>query len=100
MLLCGSWTSRNSVNINSSGAFSIRGSLFVGNNNDQRSINVNNGAKLIIEGDVTIYGDLNLRDNTTLEFLGEDSQINVFGNVNVSNSATITGTFDDVQGKF
>lgn len=100
LLLCGSWTSRNSVNINSSGAFSIRGSLFVGNNNDQRSINVNNGAKLIIEGDVTIYGDLNLRDNTTLEFLGEDSQINVFGNVNVSNSATITGTFDDVQGKF
>ena len=99
LLLCGSWAARNDVNINSEGILSMRGSLFVGRNNSNRALNINNGASFKVEGELVIYGDLRLGENATLEFLGEDSRITVFGNVQTANSATITGTFVDTEGK-
>ncbi len=100
LLLCGTWTSRNDTNINSNGSFAMRGTFVVGRNRNRKRINVNNGARLTIEGNLTIYGDLVLNQNTTLEFLGDDSVVNVFGDVIIDDSATVIGNFEDVQNKF
>ncbi|UWX56435.1 hypothetical protein NYZ99_09730 [Maribacter litopenaei] len=49
---------------------------------------------------MTIYGDLNIEDGATVEFLGNNSMANIFGSVNKSGNATVTGTFLDVKDKF
>lgn len=99
LLLCGSWTVKNGVNINSSGSLAINGRLIVGRNNKRQNVNINSGATLKVEGDLTIYGDLTLNDGATLEFLGSDSVVNIFGNVNIASNAEVKGTFDDVRNK-
>lgn len=100
LLLCGAWTVSNSVNLQPGGRFDLFGTLAVGRFNRRRNITVNEGSVLRIEGDVTIYGDLILNDGATLEFLGEDSAIDIFGQVKVAGDVTITGNFRDVRNKF
>ena len=53
-----------------------------------------------IEGNLTIYGDLDLKDGSTIEFIGSDSVVNIFGEVKIGDNVTIAGEFDDVQNKF
>jgi len=100
LLLCGSWTVRNAVNINENGSFSMNGTLVVGRNNRRRNVTVNNNGILKIEGNLTIYGDLVLNDGATIEFLGSDSVVNIFGQVRRASTAEVIGTFDDVRNKF
>lgn len=100
LLLCGSWTSNNRVNINSGGVFEMNGTLVVARNNRRRNVTVNSGATLRIEGNFTVYGNLILNDGATLEFIGDSSVANIFGNVVRNGNPTVTGTFDDVQNKF
>ncbi|MGF1558323.1 MAG: hypothetical protein ACFCUL_04470 [Flavobacteriaceae bacterium] len=100
LLLCGSWTVSNQVNINNDALFEMNGTLVVGRNNRRRNITVNQGATLRIEGSLVVYGDIILSDGSTLEFIGDDSVANVFGNVRKTGNVTVTGTFQDVRNKF
>ncbi len=100
LLLCGSWTVRNDININDNALFEMNGTLVVGRNNRRRNITVNSGATLRIEGNLIIYGDLVLNEGATIEFLGNTSSANIFGSVKRGANTTVTGTFNDVRNKF
>lgn len=100
LLLCGTWTVSNAVNLNADALFSMNGTLVVGRNNKRKNVSINNGAVFKVEGDLTIYGDLVLNDGATIEFLGNDSVVNIFGRVRVAATAEVIGTFTDVQNKF
>jgi hypothetical protein len=100
LLLCGSWTVSNSTNINSNASFSMKGTFVVGRNNKRKNVTINENATFKVEGNLTIYGDLILNDGATLDFLGSDSVVNVFGRVTKAAAAEVTGSFDDVRNKF
>lgn len=78
----------------------MNGNLVVGRNNKRKNVTVKENATLKIEGNLTIYGDLVLNDGATLEFIGEGSVANIFGNVKKSNSAEVIGKFNDIKNKF
>ena len=99
--MCGSWTVINDVDIKKdSGLLEMNGNLLVGRNRKRKEIKIEEGATLRIEGDLTIYGDLDLKDGSTIEFIGTDSLVNIFGEVKMGDNVTIEGEFDDVQNKF
>lgn len=100
LLLCGSWTVNNRVFVNDNALLEMFGTLTVGRNNKRRDITVDEGATLRIEGSLTIYGDLVLEDGATVEFLGTDAVANIFGSVIKNGAVTVSGTFEDVKGKF
>lgn len=102
LLLCGTWTSTNAVNINDNGLFELNGSLDVGNNGSdkKRNITINNGAVFRVEGNLNIYGDLRLNDGATIEFIGTGSVVNITGRVRRGSNTEVIGAFTDVQGAF
>ncbi len=100
LLLCGTWTVRNAVDISANALFELRGTLVAARNNRRRNFSLAENATVRIEGDLTVYGDLILGENARLEFLGDNSRINIFGDVEIAEGATVTGDFDDVQDKF
>ncbi len=100
LLLCGSFTVNNDTDIEKNGLFEINGLLVVGRNNKRKDITVKSDATLKIEGELTIYGDLKLENGATLEFLGDTSIVNIFGEVEQSENAEVKGNFIDVKNKF
>ena len=100
LLLCGSWTVREGVNINSNGLFEMNGTIVVGRNNSRKNVAINSGATLRVEGNLTIYGDLILNEGATIEFIGDDSVVNIFGSVSRGANTTVEGTYRDVRGAF
>ncbi|WP_291867424.1 hypothetical protein [Maribacter sp.] len=100
LLLCGSWTVRNGVSINADALFEMNGTFVVGRNNRKKNITIDSGATLRVEGNLTIYGDLVLNDGATIEFVGDDSVVNIFGKVKKSGNVTVEGKFKDVRNKF
>ncbi len=100
LLLCGSWTVSNATNINESAVFAMRGTYVVGRNNKRKNVTINKDAVFKVEGNLTIYGDLILNDGATIEFLGSDSVVNIFGSVRKAATAEVKGNFDDVRNKF
>jgi hypothetical protein len=100
LLMCGSWTVSNDIDIKENSVVAMNGNLSVGRNNRERKIEVEKGGTLRIEGNLTIYGDLELKENSTLEFIGDSSVVNIFGDVNIQEGVTVTGTFVDVRNKF
>lgn len=100
LLMCGSWTVKNDVDVKENGLMEMNGTLVVGNNRNRKKITVEAGAVLRIEGNLTIYGNLELKDNSTIEFIGPNSVVNIFGDVNIDDNVTISGDFDDAQNKF
>lgn len=100
LLLCGSWSVQENTTINADGLFELNGYIIVGRNNRRRDVIINSNAKLRVEGRLVIYGDLILSDGATLEFIGSDSDVYVRGSVKKSESATITGDFNDLNNKF
>ncbi|WP_282111726.1 hypothetical protein [Maribacter stanieri] len=100
LLLCGSWTVKDGVNINANGLFEMNGTIVIGRNNRQRNVTINSGATFRVEGNLTIYGDLVLNEGATIEFIGDDSVVNIFGNVTKGSNTTVEGTFRDVRGAF
>ena len=78
----------------------MNGTLVVGRNNRQRNITINSGATLIVEGNLTIYGDLVLNDGASIEFLGDDSVVAVTGRVIKNGDVTVSGNFNDYYNKF
>ena len=58
-------------------------------------------ATLTVSGqDRKEIGNLILEDGATLEFLGSENSIDVFGDVEIGSEVSITGSFEDVKGKF
>ena len=100
LLLCGSWTVKNDVNISANALFEMNGTLVVARNSRKRNVTVSSGATFRVEGNLTIYGDLVLNDGATIEFIGDDSVVNIFGKVKKSGNVTIDGKFEDVRDKF
>jgi hypothetical protein len=100
LLLCGSWTVRDDVNLNANGLLEMNGTLVVGRNNRRRNITVNSGATLRVEGNLTVYGDIVLNDGARIEFIGDNSVANVFGNVRRNGNVSVEGTFRDIRNKF
>ncbi len=100
LLLCGSWTVQNDVNINANALFEMNGTFVVGRNNRTSNININSGATFRVEGNLTIYGDLVLNDGATIEFIGEDSVVNVIGSVRRNGTVNVEGKFIDYNNKF
>lgn len=100
LLLCGSWTVSNDTNINDNATFAMNGTFVVGRNNKRKDIKVNANSVFRVEGNLTIYGDLVLNEGATIEFLGSDSVVNIFGEVKKAATAEVIGTFDDVRNKF
>jgi hypothetical protein len=100
LLMCGSWTVRNDVDIKDDALMEMNGSISVGSNKKKKEIKVEKRATFRVEGNVTIYGDLNLEDDSTIEFIGEGSVINIFGKVKMGDNVSVLGTFVDVQNKF
>jgi len=101
LLLCGNWTVRNQITIGDNATLAMNGSLTLASNDRRRNLTVGEGATFRVEGGtVTIWGDLILEDNATLEFLGDDTIIAVHGDVIRSGSETITGNFTDAENKF
>lgn len=100
LLLCGAWTVRSGANLNTNSLFEMNGTFVVGRNNNRKNINVNDGATLRVEGNLTIYGDLNLNDGARIEFVGENSVVNIFGKVNRIGDTTVEGNFRDIKNKF
>ncbi len=99
LLLCGSWTVSQQVNIAPGGVLRLFGTLAIGTNQDKGALIVGSGALLQIEGNVTIYGDLVLQDGAQVEFLGDSSVIDIFGDVSAGREATVSGKFRDVRQK-
>ncbi|UJH67428.1 hypothetical protein [Allomuricauda sp. SCSIO 65647] len=100
LLLCGTWTVREAVDIEENGLFEMRGTFIVARNNRRRNLTVDEGATFRVEGDLTVYGDLILEEGATLEFLGSGSRVNILGDVEIDENATVTGDFEDIQNKF
>lgn len=100
LLLCGSWTVKDDLTINENGVFEMNGTIVVGRYNRRRDIVVKSGSTLRIEGNVSIYGDLILEDDATVEFLGDSAIAAIWGTVNKTGSVTITGTFNDYFNRF
>ena len=98
--MCGSWTVSNDVDINKDALLEMNGSMSVGSNKKQKEIKIETGGTLRVEGNLTIYGDLNLKDGSTIEFIGENSVVNIFGEVKMGDDVSVLGTFLDVQNKF
>lgn len=100
LLLCGSWTVVNHVDIKTAASFQLYGTMAVGRNSQRRNLKIGENGLFQLEGDVTVYGDVILMEGATLEFLGSDSVIDVFGEVKYEGAATVKGSFRDVRGKF
>ncbi|MGI9547405.1 MAG: hypothetical protein ACR2MM_09230 [Flavobacteriaceae bacterium] len=100
LILCGSWTVSNNVGIKEGGLFEINGTLVVGRNNRKRHISLDTNSTFRVEGNLTIYGDLVLNDGATLEFIGDNNIVNIFGSVKTNGTVTITGNFEDLKNKF
>ncbi len=100
LLLCGSWTVKNDVNLNTASLFEMNGTLVIGRNNKRKNVNINEGATMRVEGNLTIYGDLNLNDGATIEFVGENSVVNIFGSVNRNGNTAVEGSYRDIKSKF
>lgn len=96
---CGSLTIENSLNLNSGGLFQMNGAFVFGQYNRNNTLSINSNATLKVSGEVVIYGDLNLNSGATLEFVGQNDKITIFGRVNKGSGVTIKGDFVDTEGK-
>lgn len=100
LLLAGSWTVYNEVTVEQEGTLMLVGNMAVGRNDLRQDVVVGEGALLQIEGHITIYGDLVLRDGSRLAFLGNQSSIDIFGKVRYEGETSIDGAFRDVRDAF
>jgi len=99
-LLCGTWSVLHNFNVQEGGLLEVRGYMYNARNNRKRDLVVEAGATLRIEGTLVVYGDLILEENAKLEFLGDTNRAYIYGDVEQSGSAEVTGEFNDYFGRF
>ncbi|PRY89993.1 hypothetical protein [Mongoliibacter ruber] len=99
LVYCGSMSVENSLNLNSGGLFEMNGSFAFGQYRKNNTLSINSGAVFRVHGSVVFYGDLNLNSGATIEFVGEGNSITIYGEVRKGNNVTITGNFNDTEGK-
>lgn len=99
-LLCGSWTVINDVLTDEDALFEMFGTLVIGRNKKKKDLIIEKNATVRIEGNLTVYGDVIIEEGATLEFLGDNNEVVVFGKVEQDKSATVSGNFRDVRKKF
>ena len=92
--ICGTVMVHNDVQVNYAGVFNVGGEMIT-----EGDVHVIYGGHLVVQGKVIIEGDLVLSNGATLEFLGDDSSIEVLGNAKIHKKANIDGTFKDVSQK-
>lgn len=100
LLLCGSWTVQNQANVHENALFEMNGTFVVGRNNKRKNVTVDKDATFRVEGDLTIFGDLILEDGATIEFIGNSSVADIYGEVKYNGDVTVTGNFTDLKNKF
>ncbi|MCL5244593.1 hypothetical protein M4I21_02155 [Cellulophaga sp. 20_2_10] len=100
LLLCGSWTTRYSTTIEEDALFEMRGTYAMATNSRRSSLTIKKNATFRVEGNLYVYGDVILEEGATLEFLGEDSVVSVYGTVTKSATAEVTGKYRDARNKF
>jgi hypothetical protein len=98
-LFCGALSIESNLNVNSNGLMEVYGTFAFGQYKKNTSINVNSNSVLRLSGSTVIYGDLRLNSGAKLEFVGDDNTITIYGNVTINSGATITGDYDDTEGK-
>jgi hypothetical protein len=96
---CGSLNVKHTANINSNATFNMSGALAVGVVGKNNDFNINSNAVLKVEGSLTVYGDLTLSNGATLEFVGENSSIYIYGNLNRNDNSEVIGNFTDTSNK-
>ncbi len=96
---CGSLNVEKSVNFNSFSESNISGAFAVGEYGKNENLVINSKSVLRIEGSLVVYGDLNLNSGATLEFIGENSSVHVYGRVSKGSGVTIKGNFKDTSNK-
>ncbi|WP_417885385.1 hypothetical protein [Zunongwangia sp.] len=94
---CGTLNIQKSTNINSEGEINIRGAMAVGTFGKNDDLSINSNAVLRVEGNLTVYGNLNLQSGATLEFVGEDSSLKVYGKIKQNSGSQITGNYIDIS---
>lgn len=99
LLFCGSLAIEQNLNINSDAILTVNGTFVFGQYNKDTNLNLSSFATLKLQGNTIIYGDLNLSDGSTLEFLGEGNTITIYGKVIVEEGAEIKGSYTDTQKK-
>ena len=77
----------------------MKGQMTVGRNDRRRNVRIEANATLRIEGELNIFGDLILEDGATLEFIGNQNLINIFGDVEMGDNVRVTGSFVDAKNK-
>ena len=96
LTFCGAFAVSKGINVNSGGTFLAQGSLVQGSTESPwNSLNVNNNGTLKIEGSLVVYGNMILNNGATLEFLGSNSSITVYGSVIQNGNVTIIGDYID-----
>lgn len=96
LVFCGALAVNKGVNVNSKGTFLIKGALAQGTTEaPYNALIVNNDGVLQIEGSLVIYGNMILNNGATLQFLGSESSITVYGKVTKNGNVTITGDYTD-----
>jgi hypothetical protein len=98
--LGGSWTVHEDVTVAPNGQLELLGKMAVGRNDHRMQVVIGSGATLLVEGSLTIYGDLILEEGASLKFRGSGAVADVFGQVRQEGDASIQGTFRDVRGAF
>lgn len=99
-LFCGSLAIEQNLNINSDAVMTVNGTFVFGQYKKNTSLNLGSFATLKLQGNTVIYGDLKLNSGSTLEFIGEENTITVYGTVTINSGAQIIGKFKDTEGKF
>lgn len=94
---CGSLAVKGWVNVNSNGVFNMNGTLTVGQYGKDTGMNIND--TFSIDGHLIIYGNLTLNSNAKLDFLGDKSSITIYGKVIKNSGHSISGKFEDTEGK-
>ena len=96
---CGTLNVQRNIVLNNQGVFNSNGALAVGAIGKNSSLIVNSNAVLRVDGDVTIYGNLILNNDAKIEFIGDNSSINVYGTVTKGSNVSITGNYTDIANK-
>ncbi|MFC3878914.1 hypothetical protein ACFOSV_01940 [Algoriphagus namhaensis] len=98
-LFCGSLAIQSNLNVDSGGLMEVYGSFIFGQFKKNTSLNVGSNSTLRLSGSTVIYGDLKLTSGATLEFVGDENEVYIYGDVIINSGAKVIGNFNEPTGK-